>query len=73
MAAAGATRASVSLGWPMFIRQLAVMANGIIDTMMAGHLSPRDLASVAIGSSIYCPRRSGCPRYRRWAAWVAGW
>ncbi len=53
MAAAGATRAIVSLGWPMFIGQLAVMANGIIDTMMAGHLSPRDLASVAIGSSIY--------------------
>jgi len=47
------TRAIVSLGWPMFIGQLAVMSNGIIDNVMAGHLSPRDLASVAIGSSIY--------------------
>jgi len=53
MAAPGATRAIVSLGWPMLVGQLAVMANGIIDNVMAGHLSPRDLASVAIGSSVY--------------------
>lgn len=53
MATPGATRAIVSLGWPMFVGQLAVMANGIIDTLMAGHLSAGDLASVAIGSSVY--------------------
>ncbi|MCA3180929.1 MAG: MATE family efflux transporter [Burkholderiaceae bacterium] len=53
MAVPGATRAIVSLGWPMLVGQLAVMANGIIDNVMAGHLSPRDLASVAIGSSVY--------------------
>lgn len=53
MAGPRATRAIVSLGWPMFVGQLAVMANGVIDNVMAGHLSPRDLASVAIGSSIY--------------------
>ncbi|MEI7445995.1 MAG: MATE family efflux transporter [Burkholderiales bacterium] len=53
MSSPRATRAIVSLGWPMFVGQLAVMANGIIDNVMAGHLSPRDLASVAIGSSIY--------------------
>jgi MATE family multidrug resistance protein len=47
------TRAIVSLGWPMFVGQLAVMANGIIDNVMAGHLSAQDLAAVAIGSSIY--------------------
>jgi MATE family multidrug resistance protein len=49
----GSTRSIVALGWPMFVGQLAVMANGIIDNVMAGHLSARDLASVAIGSSIY--------------------
>lgn len=43
----------LSLGWPMFISQLAVMAHGIIDTVMAGHLSAQDLAAVAIGSSVY--------------------
>jgi MATE family multidrug resistance protein len=49
----GATRAIVSLGWPMLVGQLAVMANGIVDNVMAGHLSAADLASVAIGSSVY--------------------
>jgi MATE family multidrug resistance protein len=49
----GGTRAIVALGWPMFVGQLAVMANGIIDNVMAGHLSAQDLAAVAIGSSIY--------------------
>ena len=53
MASPGATRAIVSLGWPMFVGQLAVVANGVIDNVMAGHLSARDLASVAIGSSVY--------------------
>ena len=53
MASPGATRAIVSLGWPMLVGQLAVMANGVIDNVMAGHLSARDLASVAIGSSVY--------------------
>lgn len=47
------TRAILSLGWPMFVGQLAVMANGIIDTVMAGRLSATDLAAVAIGSSVY--------------------
>jgi MATE family multidrug resistance protein len=37
----------------MYVSQLAVMAHGIIDTAMAGHLSARDLAAVAIGSSVY--------------------
>jgi MATE family multidrug resistance protein len=47
------TRAILTLGWPMFVGQLAVMSNGIIDNVMAGHLSAKDLASVAIGSSVY--------------------
>src|SRR5262245_25838502 len=43
----------VKLGWPVFIAQLAVMINGVIDTVMAGRLSATDLAAVGIGSSVY--------------------
>ncbi|OGA79769.1 MAG: hypothetical protein A3G27_18370 [Betaproteobacteria bacterium RIFCSPLOWO2_12_FULL_66_14] len=41
------------LGWPVFVAQIAVMANGFIDTVMAGHYSTVDLAAVGIGASIY--------------------
>ena len=41
------------LAWPVFIGQLAVMASGVIDTVMAGQLSARDLAAVGLGASIY--------------------
>jgi len=41
------------LTWPMLVAQLAVMANGVIDTVMAGRLSAVDLAAVGIGASIY--------------------
>lgn len=41
------------LSWPVLIAQLAVMANGVIDTIMAGRLSAIDLAAVGIGASIY--------------------
>ena len=41
------------LSWPVLIAQLAVMANGVIDTVMAGQLSAIDLAAVGIGASIY--------------------
>lgn len=41
------------LAWPVLIAQLAVMANGVIDTVMAGRLSAVDLAAVGIGASIY--------------------
>ncbi|MCC6472943.1 MAG: MATE family efflux transporter, partial [Burkholderiales bacterium] len=41
------------LGWPVFIAQIAVMANGFIDTVMAGHYSTVDLAAVGVGASIY--------------------
>ena len=43
----------VKLGWPVLIAQLAVMINGVIDTIMAGRLSAADLAAVGIGASIY--------------------
>lgn len=41
------------LAWPVLIAQAAVMANGVIDTLMAGRISPVDLAAVGIGASIY--------------------
>ena len=43
----------VRLGWPVFIAQIAVMTNGLIDTVMAGRYSTVDLAAVGVGSSIY--------------------
>lgn len=43
----------VRLAWPVLIAQVAVMLNGVIDTVMAGHLSALDLAAVGIGASIY--------------------
>lgn len=43
------------LGAPILIAQLAQMANGVIDTMMAGHASAEDLAGVAIGASLWIP------------------
>ena len=35
---AGITTAILRLAWPVLIGQLAVMANGLIDTAMAGNL-----------------------------------
>lgn len=46
-------REIVRLGWPVFIAQIAVMANGLIDTVMAGRYGTLDLAAVGIGASIY--------------------
>lgn len=43
------------LGGPILIAQLAQMANGVIDTVMAGHASAVDLAAVGIGSSLWMP------------------
>jgi multidrug resistance protein, MATE family len=48
-------RALAVLGAPILIAQLAQMANGVIDTMMAGHASARDLAAVGIGTGIWVP------------------
>ena len=47
------TRAFVTLAWPLFVANLALVGNGTIDTIMAGRLSAADLAAVAVGSSIY--------------------
>ena len=46
-------RSLLHLAWPVLVAQLAVMANGVIDTVMAGRLSAVDLAAVGIGASIY--------------------
>ncbi|WP_092020926.1 MATE family efflux transporter [Marinobacter zhejiangensis] len=43
------------LGAPILVAQLAQMANGVIDTVMAGHASAEDLAAVGIGSSLWMP------------------
>lgn len=50
--AASPTRQIVRLAWPVLIAQLALMANGVIDTAMAGRLSAVDLAAVGIGAAI---------------------
>ncbi|MFO1196485.1 MAG: MATE family efflux transporter [Burkholderiaceae bacterium] len=41
------------LAWPVFVGQLAVMLNGVIDTVMAGRLSAVDMAAIGLGSSVY--------------------
>ena len=46
-------RELLHLAWPVLIAQAAVMANSVIDTLMAGRLSSLDLAAVGIGASIY--------------------
>lgn len=47
-----ATLDLVRLAWPVLIAQLALMANSVIDTAMAGRLSVIDLAAVGIAASI---------------------
>lgn len=44
-----------TLGAPILVAQLAQMANGVIDTVMAGHASAEDLAGVGIGASLWVP------------------
>lgn len=48
-------RTLAQLGAPILVAQLAQMANGVIDTIMAGHASAEDLAAVGIGSSLWMP------------------
>jgi MATE family multidrug resistance protein len=46
-------RAIGRLAWPVLIAQLAVIASGVLDTIMAGRYSAVDLAAVGIGASVY--------------------
>jgi len=50
---ASVLRDLLRLATPVLISQLAVMANGVVDTLMAGWLSATDLASIGLGTSIY--------------------
>ncbi|OEC36356.1 multidrug resistance protein, MATE family [Pseudomonas cuatrocienegasensis] len=43
------------LATPIIIAQLAHTAMGFVDTVMAGRVSARDLAAVALGNSIWVP------------------
>ncbi len=43
------------LGIPVLIAQLAQIANGVIDTLMAGRAGAADLTGVAIGNSLWMP------------------
>lgn len=42
-----------ALAWPILVGQLAVIANGVIDTAMTSRFSATDLAALALGASIY--------------------
>jgi MATE family multidrug resistance protein len=46
-------RSVVRLAWPVLVAQLAVIASGVLDTVMAGRYSAVDLAAVGIGASVY--------------------
>ncbi|WP_028239418.1 MATE family efflux transporter [Stutzerimonas azotifigens] len=48
-------RALFILALPIMIAQLAHTAMGFVDTLMAGRVSPEDLAAVALGNSIWVP------------------
>nr|WP_306218843.1 MATE family efflux transporter [Pseudomonas sp. Pse1] len=45
----------LALAVPIMIAQLATTAMGFVDAVMAGRVSPRDLAAVALGNSIWIP------------------
>ena len=42
-----------ALAWPILVGQLAVIANGVIDTAMTSRFSATDLAALALGASLY--------------------
>ena len=45
----------LKIGVPVILAQLLQMSMSFVDTVMAGRLSPEDLAAVAVGSSILMP------------------
>ena len=46
-------RAIVTLSWPILVAQLAVLANGVADTVMTGHYNAAHLAGIGIGAGMY--------------------
>lgn len=51
----GEARSLIGLAIPIVVSQLAIIALGVIDTIMAGRLSAVDLAAIAAGRSLYMP------------------
>lgn len=49
------TSSLLKIGVPVVFAQLLQMSMSFVDTVMAGRLSPEDLAAVAVGSSILMP------------------
>jgi multidrug resistance protein, MATE family len=45
----------LKIGFPVILAQLLQMSMSFVDTVMAGRLSPEDLAAVAVGSSMLMP------------------
>lgn len=45
----------IRIGFPVIIAQLLQMSMSFVDTVMAGRLSPADLAAVAVGTSMLIP------------------
>lgn len=43
------------IGIPVVIGNLLQISMSVVDTLMAGNLSPRDLAAVAVGGSLFMP------------------
>lgn len=52
-APASFTRRVAALAWPILVGQLAVISNGVIDTVMTARYSATDLAALGLGASIY--------------------
>ncbi len=48
-------RQLLQLMWPILITQFAQAGLGLIDTIMAGHLSANDLAAIAVGVGLWMP------------------
>lgn len=46
-------RALLTLALPVIVVQVGLMAMGVVDTVMVGHLSPEALAAVAVGNLYY--------------------
>lgn len=45
----------LQIGLPVIIGNLLQISMSVVDTLMAGNLSPRDLAAVAVGGSLFMP------------------
>lgn len=48
-------RILLQIGLPVIIGNLLQISMSVVDTLMAGNLSPRDLAAVAVGGSLFMP------------------